>query len=199
MRTITKAAEELEVSRTKIYTLIDKLNITTKRGSKTNLIEDEDYIKIKKIILNERIDTVGTIDTNNETIETDNKTDETISERLKNVIERDRNNIYGNVTDREYTDLKERIQQLEQQIDRKDQQLQEQAHHIKEKSVELVETLKANNALIENNQELAKANTQINLIYAKVLTPPKTEEAVTIDNDNTKESSWFSKIFKRNK
>lgn len=197
MRTITKAADELGVSRTKIYSLIEKLSITTKRGSKNNLIEDSDYEKIKEIILSEKSDA-------EETKETDN-TNGTIEERLKNVLNRDRNVLYGNVSDREYTDLKERITQLEQQIDRKDKQIQEQAHHINEKSVELVESLKANNTLIENNQELAKANTQINLMYAKVLTPPKSEDTITINNDNDndndsdKEASWLKKIFKRNK
>jgi DNA-binding transcriptional MerR regulator len=182
MRTITKAAEELNVSRTKIYNLIEKLDITTKRGSKNNLIEDDDYEKIKEFIENERFDSEET----SETVEPNN----TIQDRMRNVLDRDRNVLYGNVSDREYTDLKERIKQLEQQIDRKDQQIQEQ-------SGQLMEAMKANTTLIESNKELNMVTSQLNIMVYKTLSAPNAEESITVDNE--KDSSWLKKIFKKSK
>lgn len=176
--TITKAAEELNVSRTKIYSLIKKLSIETKKVSKENLISDNDFKKLEEIILNEQYE----LNEENNT----NQTNQTTS-RMKNVIDRDRNNIYGNISDREYTDLKERIKQLESQIDRKDQQ-------IKEQSEQLIESLKANSSLVESNKELSIINSKLNLMS---INPPINESSLESAIDKEEEPSWFKKLFKK--
>lgn len=169
MLSITKAAEELRVSRTKIYTLINKLGIETKKISKENRISSEDFEKIKKIVSSEQ------------------ETEDTLNERMKEVINRDRNNIYNNVSDREYTDLKERIKQLEKQIDKKDQQIQDQSEQI-------MESLKANSSLVESNKELNVINSNLNIMVYKTLKPPMNE--VSVDKED---NSWIKKIFKKKK
>lgn len=173
MRTITKAAEDLGVSRTKIYSLIERLDIKTKRGSKTNRIEDADFEKMRQIILDEKSDA-----------------ENSPKERLNEVLQRDRNLLYNDVSDREYTDLKERIEQLEKQIDIKDQQLKEQ-------SGQLTDAMKANSTLVESNTELSRVTTQLNLMVYKALKSPSSEVAATVELN--KESSWFKRIFKKNR
>lgn len=173
MKSITKAAEELGVSRTKIYTLLKNSKIETKKVSKENLISDEDFEKIKKIVLNE----------SNEQLNSD-ETNELVDERMKNILDRDRNNIYSNISDREYTDLKERIRQLEQQIDRKDKQIQEQ-------SEQLIESLKANSNLIESNS-------QLNIMVYKTLNPPQSNECIVeVAVDKSENDSWIKRFFKK--
>lgn len=102
MRTITQAAEELSVSRKKIYNEIERLNISTKKEGKNNYITDDDFNNIRQQIEDENQST---------------------QERTRNVLERDRSMIGGSLSDREYVDLKERIEFLEQQIKAKDFQL----------------------------------------------------------------------------
>ncbi|MGK0467576.1 hypothetical protein [Clostridium sp.] len=103
MRTITQAANELGVSRKKIYNEIEKLNININKKSKNNNIEDKDFLAIK-------CDIQGQTESSSDCAQ----------KRLGNVLERDRNAM----TDREYIDLKERILFLEKQIEIKDEQLQ---------------------------------------------------------------------------
>lgn len=176
MLSITKAAEELGVSRTKIYTLINKLGIETKKVSKENRISNEDFERIKKIVLSEQ--------------DEDEEIEETANERMKEVINRDRNNVYNNVSDREYTDLKERIKQLEKQIDKKDQQIQDQAGQI-------MESLKANSGLVESNKELNVINSNLNIMVYKTLNPPMNE--ISVDKEENEDNSWIRKIFKKKK
>jgi hypothetical protein len=119
MRTITQAADELQVSRKKIYNEIKKLNVNTKKDSKSNYIQDKDFITIKYDI--------------QEKPQNNSKCAEersgTVPERDRNVPERSRN-VQWNITDREYTDLKERIFSLEEKIKIKDSQLQAKDHQI---------------------------------------------------------------------
>lgn len=94
-----------------------------------------------------------------------------------------------NLSDREYTDLKERIHYLESQISIKDEQL-------KNKDNELIEVMKANSNLINSTNGLIQA--QIN--FSKALNPPKEEEAaitIEVEQDKPKESTWFKKLFKK--
>jgi hypothetical protein len=113
MRTITQVADELGVSRKKIYNEIERLKITTKKESKNNYIEDNDFIIIKNGI-QEKME----------------HSSNCAKERLGNVIERDRNVTGNGVSDREYNDLKERIVSLEEQIKIKDEQLQAKDYQI---------------------------------------------------------------------
>lgn len=159
MKTVTQAASELGVSRTKIYNEIEKLNINTKKVGKNNYIEDTDFEKIKEVVQSEMIDVEETFETH-----------ETAQERLKDVLERDRNILYGNISDREYTDLKERITFLEEQIKVKDEQINAKDYQI--------------NGLIQSNFNFSKA-----------LASPVTEEAVTMEEP--KKLSWIKKIFKK--
>lgn len=146
MRTITQAAEELGVSRKKIYNDISKLNIDTNKDGKNNYISDDDFNSIKEYITKRA------------------------KERTKNVLERDRNMLGNNISDREYTDFKERIKFLEEQIQIKDQQLQSKDYQI--------------NGLIKSTFNLTQA-----------LNPPLEETAVS--KEEIKKSSWIKKIFKR--
>jgi len=109
MRTITQGANELGVSRKKIYNEIKKLKINTKKESKNNYIEDKDFLAIKCDIQRQ----------------SENSSD-CAQKRLGNVLERDRNAM----TDREYVDLKERILFLQKQIEIKDDQLQVKNYQI---------------------------------------------------------------------
>jgi hypothetical protein len=109
MRTITQAANELGVSRKKIYNEIEKLNINTNKESKNNNIEDKDFLAIK-------CDIQGQTESSSDCAQ----------KRLGNVLERDRNAM----TDREYIDLKERILFLEKQIEIKDEQLQVKSYQL---------------------------------------------------------------------
>jgi len=148
MRTITQAAEELKVSRKKIYNEIEKLNIVTTKEGKNNYISDEDYIKLKMRIKGQIEDT---------------------QERTRNVLERDRSMIGGNLSDREYVDLKERIGFLEEQINMKDQQIQAKDYQI--------------NGLIQSTFNLSKAL--------------KPADEVAVMKEEEEKTSWFSKIFKK--
>lgn len=109
MRTITQVANELGVSRKKIYNEIKKLEINTKKESKNNYIEDKDFLTIK-------CDIHGQAESSSDCAQ----------KRLGNVLDRDRNAM----TDREYIDLKERILFLEKQIEIKDDQLQVKNYQI---------------------------------------------------------------------
>lgn len=150
MRTITQAADQLGVSRKKIYNEIDKLNIKTVKAGKNNYIEDADYFRIKATISNTR-DTEVNVQ----------------RERLENVIERDRYVTGNNISDREYTDLKEMIESLKEQLKIKDEQIKSKDNQI--------------NGLIQSN-----------LNFARLLNPPIEEVATTVEP----KKSFFSKIFK---
>jgi hypothetical protein len=113
MRTITQVANELVVSRKKIYNEIKNLKINTKKESKNNYVEDNDFLIIKCDIQ-----------------EQTQNSSKCAEERLKNVLERDRNVMDHKINDREYTDLKERIFSLEEKIKIKDGQLQAKDHQI---------------------------------------------------------------------
>lgn len=174
MKSITKAADELGVSRTKIYTLLKNLDIETKKISKENLISDEDFKRIQEYVLNEQYEL------DKENSDEIKESSDIGKERIKGMIDRDRNMFYGKISDREYSDLKERIQQLETQIDRKDQQL-------KEKDVQLNESLKANTI-----------NSQLNFMIMKTL--PQVSQAdnvveVSVDKAEAKEHKSFLKRF----
>ncbi len=177
MRTVTQAATELGVSRTKIYNEIEKLNIITKKVSKNNYIEDVDFEKIKEIVHGEMVET--------------NKTNETVQERLKDVLERDRNALYGNISDREYTDLKERIKHLEQQLEKKDQQIQDQADS-------LIEAMKFNNTLLDTNNKLIETNSKLNVMTYQLLESSNSEESITVETDQ-QTTSWLKRVFKKKK
>lgn len=149
MRTITQVADELEVSRKKIYNEIQRLKIVTIKESKSNYIEDKDFLVIKNYIQ-----------------EQDNNTN-SAKERMRNVLERDRE-LRNGMSDREYTDLKERIASLEEQIKNKDEQLQARDNQI--------------NGLIQSNFNLTRA-----------LNPPMDEMAATTIEPEKK--GFWSKIF----
>lgn len=102
MRSITHAADELGVSRKKVYNEIERLNISTSKEGKNNYITDKDFGRIKQKIENENQSALN---------------------RVKNVLEHDRSMIGGNLSDREYIDLKERIAFLERQLNIKDGQI----------------------------------------------------------------------------
>lgn len=112
MRTITQAAEELNVSRKKIYNEISKLKIKTTKEAKNNYISDKDFKKLKERIEEQQEQNVDT------------------KSRINNILERDRSMLIGNLSDREYIDLKERIHFLEEQIKVKDKQLQDKDYRI---------------------------------------------------------------------
>lgn len=153
MRTITQVADELGVSRKKIYNEIEKLKINTKKDGKSNYIEDKDFLAIKSDI--------------------QEKTEENSTctqERLRNVLERDRVLIRNGLTDREYTDLKERIVSLEEQLKIKDEQLQSKDHQI--------------NGLIQSNYNLTRA-----------LNPPESEMAATTIEHEKK--GFWSRVFRK--
>jgi hypothetical protein len=178
MKSITEASSELDVSRTKIYGLINKLNIKTKKISKNNLIEDIDFDNIKKIILDERNELTMYSSTSG--------TNKTPNERLKDVLDRDRNILYNKVSDREYTDLKERISFLEKQMKTKDEQLTTKDVQIKEKDYQL-------NGLIQSNFNLTKS-----LSSSKTLNIEDELSVTDIDiKKNGEKKSWFKKIFRR--
>lgn len=173
MKSITETSSELGVSRTKIYGLINKLNIKTKKISKNNLIEDIDFETIKNFILDEQNGLTQNSSTSG--------TSQTSNERLKDVLDRDRNILYNKISDREYTDLKERICFLENQIKATDVQ-------IKEKDYQL-------NGLIQSNFNLTKS-----------LSSPKNinieDETAVTDVDikkNVKKESWFKRVFQKTK
>lgn len=126
MKTITQVAEELNVSRKKIYNEVERLNIKTTKEGKNNYISIEDYNRIK-----ERIE-----EQNKERMQNN-------QERIKSVLERDRSMIRGNISDREYVDLKERISFLEGQLNIKDEQLQAKDFQI--------------NGLIQSNINISKS------------------------------------------
>ena len=161
MRTITEAANELNVSRKKIYNYIAKLGIQTVKNSNGNFIEDKDFNKLKVEIKASIKEDVP----------------EDVLERTRNVLERDRFMTGEHVSDREYSDLKERIEFLESQISVKDEQLQTKDEQIKAKDGQI-------NGLIQSNFNFSKA-----------LLPPVNEQAITVEEPENK--SWIKKIFKR--
>ena len=176
MKSITEASSELGVSRTKIYGLIHKLSIKTKKISKNNLIEDIDFENIKKFILDEQ----NKITENTST----SGTSQTSNKRLKDVLDRDRNILYNKISDREYTDLKERISFLENQMKAKDEQLNTKDVQIKEKDYQL-------NGLIQSNFNLTKS-----------LSSPKNiniEDETAITDVDVKKESWFKRVFQKTK
>lgn len=149
MKTITQTAEDLGVSRKKIYNEIEKLNIQTIKDGKNNFLNDTDYIRIKEQIEEQQ---------------------QCTKERIKNVLERDRDMIGNNVSDREYTDLKEQINFLKKQLDEKDEQLKAKDYQI--------------NGLIQSNFNFSKA-----------LNPPETSIS-EVDNSR---SGFFKNLFKSTK
>lgn len=151
MRTITQAAEELGVSRKKIYNEIERLKINTIKEGKSNYINESDFERIKSVIVIRS--------ESNESVPSD---------RLRNVLERDRYVSGEHVSDREYTDLKERIQSLEEQLKIKDQQLNDRDLQI--------------NGLI-----------QANINFSRALMPPET--AITVQEN--KEKPWYKKVFRK--
>lgn len=149
MRTITQVADELGVSRKKIYNEIEKFSIKTIKEGKSNYIEDKDYFRIQASI-NAHKDITGVSQ----------------KERLENVLERDRYTTGNNISDREYTDLKERIMSLEEQIKIKDDQIKAKDNQI--------------NGLIQSN-----------INFAKALNPPLEEVAATVEV----KKRFFNKLF----
>jgi DNA-binding transcriptional MerR regulator len=111
MRTITEAANELNVSRKKIYNYIAKLSIDTTKNSSGNYIKDEDFVTLKEQILLSHNNGVPLDERN-------------VPEHEKDVPERNTDNIH-NLSNREYKDLKERIHFLEDQLKAKDMQLKD--------------------------------------------------------------------------
>lgn len=156
MINITNASKELSVSRTKIYKEIERLKIKPIKKGKNNFISDDDFKQIKKHIVDET------------TVQ--NQYDSNTTERTKNVLGRDRSMIIGELSDREYVDLKERIQFLEEQIKTKDGQLQAKDFQI--------------NGLIQSNFNFSKSLT------------PGNEIAVT--EEENKKDSWISRLFTKN-
>lgn len=151
MRTITQVAEELGVSRKKIYSEVERLKIITKKDGKSNYIEDSDFIRIKA------------------EIEVRSGTNKSVpAERLENVLERDRYVSEEHVSDREYTDLKERIKSLEEQLRVKDEQLKDRDMQI--------------NGLIQSN-----------INFSKALMPPET--AITVEEQP--QQPWYKRVFKK--
>lgn len=157
MRTITQAAEELNVSRTKIYNEIKNLNIETKKEGKNNYLNEDDFKRIKEHI--------------------EEQNGHSAQERIKDVLERDRNMIGNNITDREYTDLKERISFLESELKIRNEELKSRDYQI--------------NGLIQSNFNLSKA-----LPSAKEDNSVESETATTDIKDEKKES-WFKRMFKK--
>lgn len=226
MRSISDAAKDLQVSRTKIYTLIKNCNFETKDTLNKKYIKDEDFEKMKEIISYENSDNqfnkdnlineiksskTVKLNSSNETVSPDNThnthktakketdTPETSNPeiRLNNILNRDRYIINSNISDREYVDLKERIDFLESQLHVKD-------HQLKEKDNQLSEALKSNNNLIDTNKTLLQFNA---LKTAKFL---NTEDVETKDVEfspnkdekfSKKRFSFFrniTNIFKKN-
>lgn len=151
MRNITKASRELGVSRTKVYKEIKTLKIQSVKNGKNNLISDEDFYRIK------------------DHIEAENEQQGNTSKRIKDVLERDRSMINGNLSDREYVDLKERISFLEKQLNIKDDQIQEKDFQI--------------NGLIQSTFKFYK-------------TLKSGDEYVDVE-ENQKKNSWISKLFRK--
>lgn len=156
MRTITQAAEELNVSRTKIYNEIKNLNIETKKEGKNNYLNEDDFKRIKTHI--------------------EEQNSNSTQERMRDVLERDRDMIGNNISDREYTDLKERISFLESELKIRNEELKARDYQI--------------NGLIQSNFNLSKA-----LPSAKE-DPIENETAATDIKDEKKES-WFKRMFKK--
>lgn len=136
MRTITQVAEELKVSRRKIYDENEKLGIKTIKEGRNSFVTDTDFLKISK------------------DLETYKETFGNAKERVSNVLERDRNIIENHISDREYTDLKERITSLEEQLKMRDEQfikqLQSKDEQIQAKDYQI-------NGLIQSNFNFTKA------------------------------------------
>lgn len=157
MRTITQAAEELNVSRTKIYNEIKNLNIETKKEGKNNYLNEDDFKRIKTHIEEQNANST--------------------QERMKDVLERDRDMIGNNISDREYTDLKERISFLESELKIRNEELKARDYQI--------------NGLIQSNFNLSKA-----LPSAKEDNSVESETATTDIKDEKKES-WLRRMFKK--
>lgn len=153
MRTITEVSNELGVSRKKIYNEIVKLKIETNKDGKNNFISDNDFERIKERVTERNKEHIGNA-----------------KERTKNVLERDRNMIEGHISDREYVNLKERIEFLEQQINIKDEQIQAKDLQI--------------NGLIQSTFN-----------FSKVLQIENSEVASTKEPEEKK--SWISKLFRK--
>ena len=157
MRTITQTAGELNVSRKKIYNEIENLSIQTQKDGRNNYLTDDDYERIKSRIWEQNSNT---------------------KERTKNVLERDRDMIGNNISDREYTDLKERISFLEDEIKIKNEQINAKDYQL--------------NGLIQSN-----------FAFSKSLPIPqnlKQDESVVTDiATDTEKKSWFKRIFKKDK
>jgi len=162
MRTITQAAEELKVSRRKIYDENEKLGIKIIKEGRNSFITDADFLKISKDLKNH------------------NEMFGNVKERLDSVLERDRYTLNEKVTDREYTDLKERISFLEKQIGNKDENLKDQLK-IKDEQIQAKDN--QINGLIQSNFNLTR-----------VLSPPMDEVAATIIQPEIKRGFW-SRIF----
>lgn len=156
MRTITQASNELGVARRKIYEEIEKLQIKVTKEGRNSCLSDHDYLRIE-LDLQQNINVQ--------------------KERLNNVLERDRYTNSNNISDREYTDLKERISSLEQQIKIKDEQIQTKDEQLQAKDYQL-------NGLIQSNLNITKA-----------LNPPRDEMAATTIEPERK--SFWSRVFSK--
>jgi hypothetical protein len=157
MRTITQAAEELSVSRTKIYNEIKNLNIETQKEGKNNYLNEDDFKRIK--------------------IRIEEQNSSSTQERTKNVLERDRDMIGNNISDREYTDLKERIAFLESEIKNKNEQLKSRDYQI--------------NGLIQSNFNLSKA------LPSPIKESDAVDETATTEIKNEEKESWLKRMFKK--
>lgn len=157
MRTITQAADELNVSRTKIYNEIKNLNIETKKEGKNNYLNEDDFKRIK--------------------VHIEEQNGNNAKERIKDVLERDRDMIGNNISDREYTDLKERIAFLEGELKIRNEELKSRDYQI--------------NGLIQSNFNLSKA------LPSPMKESDPIDEAATTKIENEEKESWFKKIFKK--
>jgi len=164
MRTITQVAEELKVSRRKIYDENGKLGIKTIKEGRNSFITDADFLKISR------------------DLETYKDTFSNVKERVGNVLERDRNIIYSNMSDREYTDLKERITSLEEQLKMRDEQF--------------IKQLQSKDEQIQTKDYQINGLIQSNFNFTKALNPPLEEVAVTKETKQVKQNI-FSKLFRK--
>jgi hypothetical protein len=152
MRTVTQVAEELVISRKRVYSLIQKLSIKTTKDGRNNFIDDNEFERIKNEVINSK--------GNN------------IKERLKNVLERDGYVTGDRISDREYTDFKEQITFLQEKLKSKDEQL-------KMRDEQFIGQLQVKDEQIKSKDYQINGLIQSNFNFTKALNPPFEEVAVT--------------------
>jgi flagellar capping protein FliD len=152
MRTITQVAEELVISRKRVYSLIQRLNIKTTKDGRNNFIENNEFERIKNEVINSK--------------------DNNIKKRLKNVLERDVYVTGGGISDREYTDFKEQITFLQEKLKSKDEQL-------KMRDEQFIGQLQVKDEQIKSKDYQINGLIQSNFNFTKALNPPFEEVAVT--------------------